>query len=44
MTEYISKILAADNIVLAKCGVECKIENVKIFSRRCFFVLIIFVI
>ncbi len=24
------------NIVLAKCGVEYKLENMEIFSRRCF--------
>ena len=34
----------AANIVLAKCGVKYKIENVEIFIRRCFVVLILFLI
>ena len=39
MTEYISKILAADNIVFAKGGVEYIIEKPDAFSRNLLFIL-----
>ena len=32
----IKKNKTAANNVLAKCGVEYKIENLEIFTRRCF--------
>ena len=34
----------ADNIVLAKCGEKYKVERLVKFIRRCFFVLIFFLI
>ena len=40
----IKKNKTAANNVLAKCGVEYKIENVEIFIHRCFFVLLFFII